>query len=113
MDTPPTRIVQTTLPQLIHVLHTESEPFRSALDQGVLDKAGLTAEDLQDMNPEKGARLQAALAAVNHLDIVTAYIKEHPGVAARVIMPTVYLAGASYTAQELDLTDDVVQGVVV
>jgi hypothetical protein len=100
MSSSPTILVQSTLPALINVLHAETEPVRNALDTAVLEQAGLERDDLKNMDADKATKLQEALAAVNHLDKVIEFVKANPEQAAKAILPSVYLVGASFTAQD-------------
>jgi predicted LPLAT superfamily acyltransferase len=111
MDNPsPTILVQSTLPALITVLHAETDPIRNALDTAVLAEAGMNRDDLAEMDPDKAVKLQKALADVDHLAVVTDYVKNNPEQAAKAIIPGIYLAGASFTAQDR-VVDPVNEGI--
>lgn len=70
----------------------------------------MTREDLGEMSPEKAVKLQEALAEVDHLEVVTEYVKENPHQAAKAIIPGIYLVGASFTAQDR-VADPVEEGI--
>ena len=100
MTSPETQIVRTNLPNLIAVMYSESSFFRNSLDEAVMAEAGMTAEDLEEITPEGAAKLQEALNRVNHVEVITKACEENPRLAARAIMPSIYMAGTAFSAQD-------------
>jgi len=100
METPTNQIVQTSFSQLISILCAESGSFAQALNKAVMEDSGMTSEDIKELDAEKATTLQRSVAAVDHLDVVEAAVSANPRLAARAILPMIYLTSAAFSAQE-------------
>jgi len=100
MTTPNLSLVSTTFPQLFAVMRDEVSFFSGVLDKAVLEHAGMAPEDLHDATHERLLEVQGSVAKVDHLSVIEEAVVKNPALAARALMPAIYLGGAIIHAQE-------------